>query len=251
MRHHPRIQKAQTPPPTALPAARYPGNPGYVRKRFKYPRCFGGGLVASAASISSPTNYSISRRTHLLTILLLRGMGNSHRQSVSPVSQGVVSSVCCRECSQVRFWGRPWAHLTLVLVPALRRHSPPLRLMGRISDSEQLLPALCGHSLTNISQISRRREIEGLTVHMVCGQAGNRPCAQMGQEPEPRAPTTVKIRKVVEDHAGPRSHSVGGHRSSIFDEHLGECYEGASGKRKFGKGGEEDADGSAGQGGGG
>ena len=81
-----------------------------------------------------PTNYPRSRRIHhLLTTLLLYGMGYSCRRPVSPVLQGEVSSVRRQECSAVRFYRHSWVHLALVPISALFSHFPSLRLMEQMN----------------------------------------------------------------------------------------------------------------------
>ena len=79
-------------------------------------------------------NYLQSRRTlHLLTMLLLYGMGCSYQQVVSPVFQGADSLIHCQECSPVQFCKHSSAQLiTLVPVSALCRHSPSRQLMGQM-----------------------------------------------------------------------------------------------------------------------
>jgi hypothetical protein len=100
------------------------------------------------------------------------GMGCS-RWAGSPVLQGVVSSVRCRERSPVRPCRNSWARLTLILVSAIPRHSPLLRLMGQMDRSGTTCSAILRFSFTKTPRMSRRRDINEFIVRNPVASVGH------------------------------------------------------------------------------
>ena len=122
------------------------------------------------------TSPSLSHQTHHLLTMLLSGMGCSHQQTVSPILQGVFSSVHYRECSLVQSCRNSSAHLTFAPPLAFRHHSSSTDGTDgpMTQDNFSAAPWLSqSEDQGRVSWTSCWREISGFVIQMAVGSIGD------------------------------------------------------------------------------